>query len=73
MKRTLYECLNAKVYDSRIKCRHQFLSSASYDGSLTLLLLEKGDPLVMAVCQDCPDFISMGEPVPEKEKGWIRS
>jgi len=72
-KRTLYECSRARVKGERIYCdRGHVLSSKSGNGGLDVKRLARGDPLVLAVCQGCPDFDSMGPPVPEEEKGWAR-
>jgi len=71
--RTLYECSHARVYGNRIYCDKGYrLSGVSRDGSLDLDWLERGRPLAMAVCQDCPDFDYMGTPVPNSEKGWLK-
>ena len=70
-KRTLYECLHAKVKGKRINCdKGHPLSLKSDNGGLDIRRLAKGEQLALGVCQECPDFDSMGPPVPEEEKGW---
>jgi len=72
-KRSLYDCSRARVKGERIYCdRGHVLSSKSGNGGLDVKRLARGDRLVLAVCQGCPDFDSMGPPVPEEERGWVR-
>ena len=73
MKGTLYECSHARVKGSRIYCDegHVF-SLKSNNGGLDVKRLARGAPLVLVVCQGCPDFDSMGPPIPEEERGWAR-
>jgi hypothetical protein len=73
MKRTLYECSHARVKGDYIRCRRgHWLIPKSEDGSVGIGRLAKGQPLAFLVCQDCPDFDSMGPPVPPDEKGWLK-
>lgn len=73
-KRTLYDCSHARVKSERIYCdRGHVLSSKSGNGGLDIKRLARGDPLALAVCQDCPDFDSMGPAIPEGERGWLKS
>ena len=73
MKRTLYECSHARVKGSRIYCEKGYVFSLkSNNGGLDVKRLARGDPLVLAVCQDCLDFDSMGPPIQEEERGWVR-
>jgi len=73
VKRTLYECSHARVRGSRIYCdKGHVFSLKSGNGGLDVKRLARGDPLVLAVCQGCPDFDSMGPPIPEEERGWVR-
>jgi len=70
-KRTLYECSHAKVKGKRIYCdRGHLLSLKSDNGSLDIRRLARGEKLALGVCQECPDFDSIGPPVPEEERGW---
>lgn len=72
-KRSLYQCFNARVESNRIRCaKGHVLSCRSGDGSLNIERLARGEPLVIKVCQDCPDFESMGKPVLPEERGWIK-
>jgi len=70
-KRTLYECSHAKVKGRRICCEKGYcLSLKSDKGSLDIRRLARGEQLALGICQECPDFDSMGPPIPEEEKGW---
>ena len=70
-KRTLYECSHAKVKGRRICCeKGHSLSLKSDNGGLDIRRLARGEKLALGACQVCPDFDSMGTPVPEEEKGW---
>ena len=74
VKRSLYECSHARVLGDRIYCHvGHALSTKSGNGSLSIRRLARGEPLVLGVCQGCPDFDSMGPPVPEEERGWVKS
>ena len=73
MKRTLYECSHARVGGSRIYCdKGCVFSLKSNNGGLDVKRLARGDPLALTVCRDCLDFDSMGPPIPEEERGWVR-
>ena len=73
MKQTLYECSHARVKGNRVYCdKGHVLSSRSPDGTLDIKRLARGEPLRFEVCQDCPDFDSMGPPIPKEERGWVR-
>ena len=73
MKRTLYECSHARVKGSRIYCDKGYVfSSKSNNGGLDVKRLARGDPLILAICQECSDFDCMGPPIPEEERGWVR-
>ena len=73
MKRTLYECSHARVGGSRIYCDKGYVFSLKSDnGGLDVKRLARGDPLVLAVCQECSDFDCIGPPIPEEERGWVR-
>ena len=70
-KRTLYECQNARVGGEHIYCREGYrLSSRTEDGSLHIRQLERGAALALKICQECPEFDSMGSPIPKGERGW---
>lgn len=73
VKRTLYECSEARVYGDRIRCRKRHLLSVkSEDGGIAIMRLARGEPMAYSVCQNCPDFDCMGPPVPPEEKGWLK-
>jgi hypothetical protein len=71
-RRTLYECGRAKVKGRRIYCSKGIALSREGDGSLDIKFLEEGHSLIMAVCQTCSEFLRIGQPVAEKERGWIK-
>lgn len=66
-KRSLLQCFNARTFNRSIFCSkgHEFPWTISY------LSLERGDPLELTVCQQCPDFSYMGEPVLPTDRGWL--
>jgi len=35
--------------------------------------MARGEPLEMTICQQCPDFSSMGDSIPKNERGWIKT
>ena len=73
MKRSLYDCQHAKVRTDRVSCENGYLlSERSKDSSISILRVVRGESLELAVCQQCPDFSSMGKLVPLKERGWLR-
>jgi len=71
-KRSLYQCFNAKVLGENIYCAkgHRFTSQPS--GFVHVFRLLRGCPLEMKVCQDCPDFLECGGPLPKNQRGWIK-
>ena len=72
-RRTLYECSHARVKGKRICCDRGYpLSSQPGDGAIDIQQLAEGKPLAPKVCRQCSDFDSMGPPVPEEERGWIK-
>ena len=73
-KRTLYECLHARVLGQRIYCERGYpLSTKSGIGSLEVKRLARGEPLKMDICQSCPDFDRLGPPVPAGQRGWSKN
>jgi len=70
-KRSLYECLHARVNGSLIQCRrgHRLLTRTD-GGAIDIKRLAGGAPLEFKVCQKCRDFDSMGPPLPHEERGW---
>ena len=72
-RRTLYECSHARVKDGLIFCdRGYLLSLRPGDGTIDIQQLAEGRPLAPKVCRQCCDFDSMGPPVPEEERGWLK-
>lgn len=72
-KKSLYECSNARVAGDRVYCRRgHILSDKSDDGRLDARRLARGEPLVLDLCQTCPNFDRNGPPLPDSEKGWIK-
>ena len=73
LTRSLYECSHAQVKGDRIRCRRDHpLLVRTEDGGIDVSRLAKGQPLIYGVCQDCPDFDSMGPPLPPEERGWLK-
>jgi len=70
-KRSLYQCLNAKVLNDRIYCNKGYKLRKTEDGGLNIKRLARGAPLKFLICQDCPDYDEMGPPIPEGERGWV--
>ena len=71
MKRSLYQCFEAKVNGEEIYCaKKHVLDSRIDDGTISIRRLERGEPLEMTVCQKCKDYNRMGEPIPRNEMGW---
>jgi hypothetical protein len=69
--RSLYDCFYARVQSPVIYCAVGH--ALWYAGRpLTLERLAQGDPLIMGVCQNCKDFLKMGEPLDPAERGWER-
>lgn len=78
-KRSLYDCLQAKVKGDRIHCAKGHCLSKAMEksllvipGSLAIKRLIRGNPLEFEVCQDCPDFDQMdGGKVGPQDRGWV--
>jgi len=67
-KRSLYDCLEARAKDDRIRCAKGHILSST---RVSILRLIVGKPMDYTVCQNCPDFNPHdGEPVSELDKGW---
>lgn len=63
--RSLYDCSHPLVYGIRVVCdKGHRLDQQGADGSLNVRLVDRGDPLVFTVCQNCTDYSPMGEPFP---------
>ena len=71
-KRSLYQCFQAKVLGDRIRCdKGHSLARTKGDGTIDIVQLMRGGPLELTVCQECPDFSSMGGPVAPEDRGWL--
>jgi len=70
MKRSLYQCFNARVKGNRIYCSKGHRLGKAKDGHLPLVKLARGTPLEISTCQACTDYDEMGPPVPREEQGW---
>lgn len=71
--RSLYQCGNARVEGHRIYCKAgHSLHALSDDGSISIVRLERRDPLVLTVCQGCPDFDDIGPRVNKRQRGWVK-
>lgn len=71
--RSLYQCYHAKVLEKKIYCKKGHpLYNVAKDGSVNVRQQERGRPLEFAICQTCPDYDKMGEPIPASERGWIK-
>ena len=72
IKRSLYQCGNAKVKDKEIYCSAGAkLSSVSKTGNIGIGQLARGKPLEISVCQDCNSYDKTGPPVQVKDRGWL--
>lgn len=69
-KRSLYQCLNAKVKGDRIYCAKGHPIGRANDGTVPLVSLVRGASLQRTICQDCSDYDEMGPPIPKEERGW---
>lgn len=68
IKRSLYQCFNARVLGEDIYCSkgHEFYRN----GGINIRRLIRGERLELTVCQDCGDYLEMGPPIPKEERGW---
>ena len=80
MKRSLYQCSHARVMKKNVYSVTEIYcdtgrkldSHPTHEGNLSIKLLVRGKPLELSVCQECPDFSSLGEPIPKGERGWLK-
>jgi len=79
-KRSLYMCGNAKVMGSDISCakghRLNYLgrpSDSSEGLTISINRLKRGQPLELTICQACEDYDELGPPVPQHERGWLKT
>lgn len=71
-KRSLYQCLNAKVLGDQVYCSKIHRLASVIGGKINIERLIRGEPLEFMICQDCPDYIEMGPPIPKGERGWMK-
>ena len=73
VKRSLYQCLNAKVDTGgqKIMCAKGHKFNMNWTG-IRIQQLAIGRPLVYEVCQSCPDYVEMGPPLAPADCGWLR-
>ena len=69
--RSLYCCGHAIVKGDSITCNVGKALAGKNSRTLHIRKLMRGDPLELHVCQACFYFDSIGEPVPDGERGWI--
>ena len=65
-KRQLYQCSHSKVQGETINC------AKGHNLGIPIRQLERGDPLVINICQKCCDFDYMGKAIPPSERGWVK-
>ena len=72
-RRSLFDCFNAKVHGEHIYCAkgHKLMKLSFQDHTVSIKRLQRGDPLELEACQNCPDFSSMGGPVLPEDRGWL--
>jgi|GEM_PF-2946663 len=71
-KRSLYQCFQAKVLGDRIRCaKGHSLARMNKQGTIPVLRLARGEPLELAVCQNCNAYNEMGGPVAPEDRGWV--
>ncbi len=71
IKRSLYQCFNAKVMGGEIRCvAGHTLDSRNQNGNKPIRDLHAGRPLECQVCQECPDYDEMGPPILPEDRGW---
>ena len=67
VKRTLWDCSNAKVWGDRVHCK-----AGQVLGIVTIEKVARGAPLALSVCQKCEHYDNNGPPLPKEERGWLR-
>lgn len=68
--RSLYQCYEAKVLMENIYCKKGHKFPDTPEGTMNIRRLQRGEPLQLTVCQDCPDFNYMGDQIQKSERGW---
>ncbi len=71
-KISLFQCGEARWLDSeKIYCHKGYWLGSKKDGVVNTLRQARGEPLIFAVCQKCPDLDYFGASIPSEERGWI--
>ena len=65
MSISLWMCQNAKYHTGSIRC-----SKGHPLGNTHSRQVKRGDPLILGICQSCPDKDIMGPDIPRNERGW---
>lgn len=62
--RSLYCCFNAR-------CRYPYIVCDLHNelGLIYMAEMYAGDELIATICQECPDFDSMGDQVNKEDRG----
>jgi len=71
--RSLYQCFHAKVMGDKIYCEKGHLLTCQNSGCVSIQRLANGQPLEMDICQNCPDYDKMGEPLAKNQRGWNKN
>ena len=66
--KSLYDCQHARVSPEGVFCEKGY--PFPQKRRIPLKRVAGGEPLRSRICQDCHDFESMGEPIPEEDKGY---
>jgi hypothetical protein len=72
IKRSLYQCSNAKVKGDKIYCKAGKVLVGITKGDVNIKRLIRGEPLELTVCQKCDDYDELGAPITPEERGWIQ-
>ena len=70
IKRSLYQCRNARVFNDRIYCSEGHKLGNIRGGKISISRLVRGDALEFNVCQGCKDYEKIGLPVLKGDRGW---
>ncbi len=70
--RSLYQCANARVFGTLIRCARGHRLCEPDDGTVLLTNLRHGQTLCFRACQGCKDFEYLGVTPPKRERGWGR-
>ena len=73
IKRSLYQCSNARVKGDTIYCKACKVLAGIAKGNVNIKRLIRGCTLELTICQGCTDYDEMGPPVPPEERGWVKT